>query len=132
MAREFSRSQRVSDQIQKILSAIIQTPIKDAGLGLVTISAIHLSSDLSYAKVYITCLSSGRGVDFERTAEIVEVVTLLNNGAAQFRRQLSKALAIRGVPELRFIFDETLERANRLTDLIDSLHTPPPNSSQAR
>ncbi len=123
MAKEFSRSQRVGDQIQKELAAIIQTPVRDAGLGLVTISAVDLSSDLSHAKIFVTCL----GIDMDNAANKDEVLSMLNDNATQFRHQLSKILTTRIVPKIKFMFDTSLEQANRLTSLIDSLHTEEPD-----
>ena len=135
MAREFSRSQRVGDHIQKELALIIQAPVRDAGRGLVTISAVNLSTDLAYAKVYVTCLEIDSGNSPEDTqgnvseellgkiSEKEAILTMLNDHAAQFRHQLSKILTTRTVPKLQFMFDESLERANRLTSLIDSLHS---------
>ena len=128
MAKEYRRSQRVGDHIQKELSTIIQMPVKDAGLGLVTISAVNLSTDLAYAKIFVTCL----GMDHVKNNHLesngndasgrAEVLAMLNDNAAQFRHQLSKILTTRTVPKLHFLFDESLEQANRLTSLIDSLH----------
>jgi len=128
MAKEYRRSQRVGDHIQKELSTIIQMPVKDAGLGLVTISAVNLSTDLAYAKIFVTCL----GMDHVKNNHLeingndasgrAEVLAMLNDNAAQFRHQLSKILTTRTVPKLQFLFDESLEQANRLTSLIDSLH----------
>lgn len=118
MAKEFSRSQRVGDQIQKELATIIQMSVRDAGLGLVTISAVDLSTDLSHAKIYVTCLE----IDIDSTSNRSEILTMLNDNAPQFRHQLSKILTTRIVPKLKFMFDESLEQANRLTGLIDSLH----------
>ena len=135
MAREFSRSQRVGDQIQKELASIIQVPVRDAGLGLVTISAVNLSTDLAYAKVYVTCLEIDSGNSPEDNQGNVSealstnvsgkaiILAMLNDNAAQFRHQLSKILTTRIVPKLQFMFDESLEQANRLTSLIDSLHS---------
>lgn len=132
MAKEFSRSQRVGDHIQKELSTIIQMPIKDAGLGLVTISAVDLSTDLSYAKIYVTCLGldkeSDQESDLDSKSERAEVLGMLNENAPQFRHQLSKILTTRIVPKLKFMFDESLEQANRLTSLIDSLHSENPDN----
>ncbi|MFT5425591.1 MAG: ribosome-binding factor A [Gammaproteobacteria bacterium] len=119
MAKEFSRSQRVGDQIQKELATIIQMPVRDAGKGLVTISAVDLSTDLSHAKIYVTCL----GIDIDSTSDRTEILAMLNDNAPQFRHRLSKILTTRIVPKLKFMFDESLEQANRLTSLIDSLHT---------
>jgi len=122
MAKEFSRSQRVGDHIQKELATIIQMPVRDAGLGLVTISAVDLSTDLAYAKIFVTCL----GIDIDSVSDRAKVLAMLNDNAAQFRHQLSKILTTRTVPKLQFMFDENLEQANRLTSLIDSLHTEDP------
>ena len=123
MAREFSRSQRVGDHIQKELAAIIQVPVRDAGMGLVTISAVNLSTDLAYAKIYVTFLGSGSGNVLGEASDKEVILAMLNDHAAQFRHQLSKILTTRVVPKLQFMFDESLEQANRLTNLIDSLHS---------
>jgi ribosome-binding factor A len=128
MAKEFSRSQRVGDHIQKELSTIIQIPVRDAGLGLVTISAVDLSTDLSHAKIYVTCLGIDHENDLDNKSDRVEILAMLNDNAAQFRHQLSKILTTRIVPKLKFMFDESLEQANRLTGLIDSLHTEDPQN----
>ena len=132
MAKEFSRSQRVGDLIQKELSTIIRMPVRDAGLGLVTISAVDLSTDLSYAKIYVTCLGidldSSDESDLENKSDREKPLAMLNDNAPQFRHQLSKVLTTRIVPKLKFMFDESLEQANRLTNLIDSLHTDDPQN----
>jgi ribosome-binding factor A len=128
MSREFSRSQRVGDHIQKELSTIIRMPVRDAGLGLVTISAVDLSTDLSYAKIYVTCLGLDQESDLESTSDRAEILIMLNENAPQFRYQLSKILTTRIVPKLNFMFDESLEQANRLTSLIDSLHSEDPDN----
>ena len=128
MAREYKRSQRVGDHIQKELATIIQMPVRDAGLGLVTISAVDLSTDLAYAKIFVTCLGMEHAESDEQALsdDRAGVLTMLNDNAAQFRHQLSKILTTRTVPKLQFMFDESLEQANRLTSLIDSLHTEDP------
>jgi len=132
MAKEFSRTQRVGDHIQKELAIIIQMPVRDAGLGLVTISAVNLSTDLAYAKIFVTCLSMGHTEseqldnNKDDALDRAEVLAMLNHNAVQFRHQLSKILTTRTVPKLQFMFDESLEQANRLTSLIDTLHTEDP------
>ena len=103
-------------------------PVRDAGLGLVTISAVDLSTDLSYAKIYVTCLGLDQDNALESTSDRTEILTMLNENAPQFRHQLSKILTTRIVPKLKFMFDESLEQANRLTSLIDSLHSEDPDN----
>ncbi len=132
MAKEYRRSQRVGDHIQKELATIIRMPVRDAGLGLVTISAVNLSTDLAYAKIFVTCLGMEHVErdplenNEDDASGRAEVLAMLNDNAAQFRYQLSKILTTRTVPKLQFMFDESLEQANRLTSLIDSLHTEDP------
>ena len=80
----------------------------------------------------MTCL----GIDHTESGQLdnnkddalgrAEVLAMLNDNAAQFRHQLSKILTTRTVPKLQFMFDESLEQANRLTSLIDSLHSEDP------
>ena len=98
-------------------------PVRDAWTGLVTISAVNLSTDLAYAKIYVTFLGSGSGNVLGEASDKEAILAMLNDHAAQFRHQLSKILTTRVVPKLQFMFDESLEQANRLTSLIDSLHS---------
>ena len=57
MAKEFGRSQRVSQELEKVIAIILQREIKDPRLGMMTtVSAVEISRDLAYAKVFVTCL----------------------------------------------------------------------------
>jgi ribosome-binding factor A len=114
MAKEFSRSRRVADLIQRELAGLIQRDIHDHDLGMVTVSTIDVSPDLKNAKVYFTCLGN--------TVAIEQVVVRLNEHIGSFRHELSKTLILRSVPKLKFVYDHSLDRANKLTSLIDSLH----------
>ncbi|OGT65469.1 MAG: ribosome-binding factor A [Gammaproteobacteria bacterium RIFCSPLOWO2_02_47_7] len=114
MAKEFSRSRRVADLIQRELAGLIQRDIRDHDLGMVTLSTIDVSPDLKNAKVFFTCIGN--------TATLEQVVVRLNAHIGQFRHELSKTLILRSVPKLKFVYDYSLDRANKLTSLIDSLH----------
>jgi ribosome-binding factor A len=114
MAKEFSRSRRVADLIQRELAVLIQRDIQDHDLGMVTVSTIDVSPDLKNAKVFFTCIGN--------TVTIEQVVTRLNEHVGQFRHELSKSLILRSMPKLKFAYDYSLDRANKLTSLIDSLH----------
>ncbi len=115
MAREFSRTQRISDQVQKDLAQLIQREIKDPRLGMVTISYVKIAKDLGYADIYITVMAMG-GKD-EATA-VTESLKVLNNAAGFLRGQLSSKIKLRVMPQLRFHFDESVDRGRRLNDLI--------------
>jgi ribosome-binding factor A len=115
MPREFSRNRRVADLMQRELAALIQREIRDESLGLLTLSKIDVSPDLKNAQIYFTCLGN--------TVDVEQVSSRLNEYAGHFRHELSGVLIMRSVPKLQFKYDHTLERANKLTALIDSLHT---------
>ncbi|MBI4005476.1 MAG: 30S ribosome-binding factor RbfA [Gammaproteobacteria bacterium] len=115
MPKEFSRSKRVGDLIQRELAGLIQRQLHETAVGMVTISTTDVSPDLKNATIYVTCIGNTMGTD--------QVVAKLNEHIGEFRHVLSKSLTMRSIPRLHFEYDHTLERANRLTALIDSLHT---------
>ena len=80
MAQEYSRTQRVADQIQRELAALIQREVKDPRVGMATVSAVEVSRDLSHAKVFVTILNGG-----EDPQEITESVKALNNASGFLR-----------------------------------------------
>lgn len=122
MAKEFSRSRRVADLIQRELASLIQRDIQDHALGMVTVSTVDVSPDLKNAKVFFTCIGN--------TASVEDVVIRLNEHIGQFRHELSKSLILRSVPKLKFAYDYSLDRANKLTSLIDSLHVDAADTEQ--
>lgn len=126
MPKSVIRSQRVGDQIQKQLSRIISGTVGDEKLGLVTISAVHLNADLSRAKIFITHLNSLADEPDKKPYDELDrsrVLSVLNYNAKRFGYQLSKVLFVRNTPKLEFAFDTVLEKANRVTRLIDSLNS---------
>ena len=121
MAQEYSRTQRVADQIQRELAALIQREVKDPRVGMATVSAVEVSRDLSHAKVFVTILNGG-----EDTQEITESVKALNNASGFLRSQLGHRMKLRIVPTLRFHFDDSLSRGNYLSNLIDQARASDP------
>ena len=111
MGREFSRSRRVGEQIQRELAELVQRELKDPRLGMVTISAVDVTKDLSVAKVYFTVLDSEHDVEQTQRG--------LTHAAGFLRRELGHRMKLRVVPELRFFFDSSIENGSRLTALID-------------
>ena len=111
MAREFSRTRRVGEQIQRELAQLIQQELKDPRLGMVTVSAVDVSRDLSHAKVYISTLNPEQDID--------QTLQVLRRAAGFLRRELGRRMTMRIVPELRFVYDESIQRGSRLTSLIE-------------
>ena len=119
MPREYGRNQRVADLLQRELALIIQKELSIPETGLLTISFVDVSPDLRNAKVYFTCLNP----HFPET----EIVASLNEKAGYFRHLLAQTLPLRGVPRLVFLFDHSISRANRLSQLIDVALTGSPD-----
>ena len=113
MAKEYSRTQRVADQIQKELAQLIQLEMKDPRLGMVTVSVVEVSRDMSFADVYVSFL----GVDDQQ--KIDQSLKVLSQAAGFLRSQLAKAIKLRFTPQLRFFYDNSLRRGAYLSSLID-------------
>jgi len=125
-----SRGQRVADQIQRELATLIQLEVRDPRVGMVSITGIDLSRDLAHAKVFVTVLdtvTNNGAIANLATAEeddldslqVRDNVEALNKAAGFLRSQLSKRLALRAVPKLRFFYDASIENGQRLSGLID-------------
>lgn len=111
MKRRFDRSARVADLIQKALATILLQEFD--GFGLITITGVTVSSDLSYAKVYVSVLSDEKD-------KIQEAVQALNRSAKEIRFSLAKEVKLRIMPELKFVFDEATAHGFHISNLIDS------------
>ncbi|ATF10291.1 30S ribosome-binding factor RbfA [Candidatus Enterovibrio altilux] len=111
MAKEFSRTQRVSQQVQKAIALILQREIKDPRIGMVTVSGVDVSRDLSYAKVHVTFFTIGG-----QTVE--DGLTVLNEQAWYVRILLGKAINLRIIPKVLFVFDQSLTEGIRISSLI--------------
>ena len=113
MSNNFKRTDRIAEMIQRLLAQIIQQEIKSPGLpNFITLSAVKVARDLGHAKVYFTVFISSP----EETTE------MLNASAGHFRTLLSKMMTLRSVPQLHFIYDESIEYGKRLSRLIDDVN----------
>lgn len=103
------RPERLEDQIQFLVSTLIQRELRDPDLGFVTVTAVRLSPDRSVAKVFFTVLEGEAQVELTRKA--------LGRAAGFLRAHLGQRLKLRRVPELRFMPDATLEEGNRIEEI---------------
>ncbi|MFA6301900.1 MAG: 30S ribosome-binding factor RbfA [Legionella sp.] len=114
MSNNFKRTDRIAEMIQRKLSQIIPQEVKDPRLkGFVTISAVKVAADLGHAKVYFTVLDEDK----------VLAATILNAAASYLRSALARTITLRTVPQLHFIYDESIEYGERLSRLIDEANT---------
>ncbi len=110
--KEFNRTQRLADQIQRELAQLIQQQIADPRRGMVTVSAVEISRDLAHAKVFISVLDGH--LDAQASLNV------LNNAASYLRHELAQRTKMRVTPRLRFVYDPTLKHGSELSALIDA------------
>jgi ribosome-binding factor A len=106
--KAFPRAKRIAQQIQQTLSELIRRELRDPRLGMITLTEVRVSKDLSYAKVFFSVL----GAQPQQAQEILEAAGPILRGP------LGRALGIRHSPELRFVHDELIESGARLSELI--------------
>ena len=105
------RPRRIGDQIQRELAELLRLQVKDPRIGMVTVTAVDVSPDLSHAKIFVTHLGG--------TEQATSVVAALQHTAGYLRTELSHRLKLYSVPELRFFYDNSIESGLRLSRLID-------------
>ncbi|AHG75464.1 30S ribosome-binding factor RbfA [Mannheimia varigena] len=115
MSREFKRSDRVAQELQKEVAVILQREVKDPRIGMVTVSDVEVSRDLAYAKIFVTFL-------FDNDPEAIELgMKGLEKASPYIRSLVGKAMRLRIVPELRFIYDESLVEGMRMSNLVSNV-----------
>ena len=109
-----SRPDRVGDQIRAEVAELLSRELQDPGLGFVTVTRVHVTADLQIARIYYTTMGDDRAR--RRTAEA------LQRARPFIRRSIGSRLRLRRVPEMEFIFDESIEQHERLERLIQDIH----------
>ncbi|OCG35073.1 MULTISPECIES: 30S ribosome-binding factor RbfA [unclassified Gilliamella] len=112
MAKTFNRSSRVGHELQKEIAIILQREIKDPRLGMVTVSGVDISRDLSYAKVFVTFLND------DDPQVIEQGLTVLNDAKGYIRTLIGKAMRLRIIPEIKFFYDESLVKGMQMSSLV--------------
>jgi ribosome-binding factor A len=106
-----ARLRRIAEQIQRELSDIIRTELKDPRVGMITLTGVEVTVDLAHAKVFFTLLGEA------------DALALAEHGLARaggfLRSELARRISTHKVPELHFVYDASVERGIRLTHLID-------------
>ncbi|MCP5162710.1 MAG: 30S ribosome-binding factor RbfA [Hahellaceae bacterium] len=130
MPREFSRLDRIADQMQRELANLVRNSMKDPRLGMVTINGVRVAKDLGYADVYITLLS----VDevFESSPEVKETLAVLNHAAGFLRSELGRLMMLRVIPRLRFHFDSSVGYGRHMSYLIREAREKDQEDAQSR
>ena len=107
------RIKRLNHAFMEEISMILMEEVRDEDLKFVTITGCDITNDLIYAKVYFTVL------DKDKKEKVLEDI---NNAASFIRGKLSERIEIRHTPELKFIYDDSIEYGEKIEKIIDKLH----------
>ena len=113
-----SRPDRVADQIRSELALLLGREVNDPGIGFVTLTRVRVSPDIQQARVYYTTLGDERA---RRSTE-----RALDRAAPFLRRQIGSRLRLKRVPELKFLYDESIAGQDRIEQLLDEIHANEP------
>ena len=106
---DFARTERVAQQIQRELAELVRLEVNDPRVRLVTITGVEVAADYSHAKIFFTRLD-GKHADAQQGLE---------RAAGFLRSRLAHSLKLRVMPQLHFVYDTSVERGSRLSQLID-------------
>lgn len=112
MPKDFPRSRRIAEQVQRELSDVIRLELKDPRVGMITLTDVEVTPDNAHARIYFTLLGDA--------SRIEEAQAGLRHAAGYLRRELAHRLRTRTVPELHFEYDASVERGVRLYRLIET------------
>ncbi len=109
-----SRSERVGELIRSELAQLLARAVKDPGLGFVTVTDVRLTNDLQLARVFYTVLGDDR-----RRADTARA---LKRAKPFLKREVGHRIRLRRTPEIAFIYDDSIERQNRIEQLLQDIH----------
>lgn len=108
-SRDFKRTDRVGAELRRELALLVHAAVRDHGLPSVSVSDVEVTRDLDWATVWVTALQP------ERSTEAMKALKEL---AIEFRRELSRSMRLRRVPELRFKYDDSVDKGERIESLL--------------
>lgn len=107
-----NRSERIADQIQKDIVAILRSKVKDPRIEWITINDVEVSDDNSLAKIYWTVLHEAKRDDVAKALELAR---------GFIRSELSKGFKTYTIPQLKFIYDESLARGSKILSILNEV-----------
>jgi ribosome-binding factor A len=105
------RMRRVNEAVREVVSARIAEGLRDPRIGFVTVTAVETSPDLRHGRVYVSVLGSGE----ERSATLAG----LESAHGVLQQAVASELRMKRTPTLQFVFDESIDRGMRITELLD-------------
>jgi len=107
------RREKIQEEIKKIISDILQKDVKDPSVGFVTVTTVELSGDFRHAKVFVSVLGEKQKQE--------ESLKGLEKATGFIRSELGKRIRLRHVPEIVFVFDESIEHGDHINKLLKQL-----------
>lgn len=104
---------RIGSNLIREISYILATEVKDSDIKFVTVTDAKVTNDLSFAKIYVTVLNTERKD---------QTMGALKNASGFIRRQLCDRVDIRHIPQLIFVYDESIEYGSKIENIIENLH----------
>jgi len=104
---------RIASQMLKEISYVLASEVKDEDIRFVTVTDVKVTNDLSFAKVYVTVLKEDK---------INETMKALKNASGFIRKELAERLEIRHIPELEFVYDESIAYGKKIENIIENIH----------
>ena len=124
MAKEFSRATRVAEQMQRELADLLMFEVKDPRVNMVTITAVEVTGDMAHAKIFYSAPQSNATsakpniANHAKTLQSIQYG--LENSAGYLRTQVAKRMLLRTVPQLHFVYDESIDIGMKMAQLIDA------------
>jgi ribosome-binding factor A len=119
MAKEFSRATRVAEQMQRELADLLMFEVKDPRVNMVTITAVEVTGDMAHAKIFYSAPQAKQNAaNHAKTLQSIQ--NGLENSAGYLRTQIAKRMLLRTVPQLHFVYDESIDIGIKMAQLIDA------------
>ena len=107
------RQIQVADEIQQIVSVLLQRDLKDPRIGFATVTAVEITSDFKYARIFVSVMGTPQ--------EQKEAMQAFGSARGWFRRELAHRMTIRAVPEVQFKLDTSIEYSDNISRLLNEL-----------
>ena len=114
MAKEFSRATRVAEQMKRELADLLMFQVKDPRVTMVTITAVEVTGDMAHAKIFYSAPPS------KEAKAKQSLQNGLEKSAGFLRTQVAKRMLLRTVPQLHFVYDESIDVGIKMAQLIDA------------
>ncbi len=118
MAKEFSRSHRVAEQMRRELADLLQFEVKDPRIGMVTVTEVEVTGDMAHAKIFYSAAKASDAVQKG-----------LEKSSGFLRTQLAKRMLLRTVPQLHFVYDASIDNGMKMAQLINEAIASDSNSN---